>query len=189
MSAALQADLQLLSALSGLDDDIESMLRVMVCDLKAAVPSAIGLSLTVHMSGQDVTLTSLQADDGSTVGASILVPLDGSATPSKGTCIVFYAATPGAFVDLSADLGWATGLSAQLVLLDQHLLPPVDGSALTGLREFSTVNQAVGMLVELGDSPESARMALNRRAECRGTTVNAAAAEVLSAMTSGRPVD
>jgi hypothetical protein len=188
MSAALVADLHLLSALSGLDDDIEGLLRGMVDDLKAAVPSAIGLSLTVHVSGQDVTLTTLDDDNSRSVGASILVPLGAAAAPSDGTCIVFYAETPGAFVDLSADLAWTTGLPAEMILLDQHLLLPVDGSAVTGLRELSTINQAIGMLIEQGGTPESARLELERLAESRGTTTDSAAAEIISAVRSGRPV-
>jgi hypothetical protein len=186
--AALEADLHLLSALSGHDDDIEGLLRAMVADLKAAVPSAIGLSLTVHVSGQDVTLTTLEDENTRPIGASILVPLGATAAPSEGTCIVLYAAAPGAFVDLAADLGWATGLTAEMILLDQHLLLPVEGSAVTGLRELSTINQAIGMLIEQGNSPESARTELERRAECRGTTVDTAAAEIISAMRAGRSV-
>jgi hypothetical protein len=188
MSAALEADLHLLSALSGLDDDIEGLLRGMVVDLKSAVPSAIGLSLTVHVSGQDVTLTTLDDDDNRSVGASILVPLGAAAAPSDGTCVVFYAETPGAFVDLSADLGWTTGLPAGMILLDQHLLLPVEGSAMTGLRELSAINQAIGMLIEQGSTPESARTELDRLAESLGTTVSSAAAEIVSALRSGRPV-
>jgi hypothetical protein len=188
MPAALEADLRLLSALSGLDDDIEGLLRGMVVDLKAAVPSAIGLSLTVHVSGQDVTLTTLDDDDSRSVGASILVPLGAAAAPSDGSCIVFYAERPGAFVDLSADLGWTTGLPAGTILLDQHLVLPVEGSAVTGLRELSAVNQAIGMLIEQGATHESARSELDRLAERFGTTVNSAAAEIISAVRSGRPV-
>src|SRR6478752_1659002 len=160
--AALEADLHLLSALSGLDEDIESLLRATVGDLKASVQSAVGLSLTVHVTGQDVTLTILDDHTARSVGASILVPLDAPAAQSLGTCVVFYAVTPGAFVDLSADLGWATGLPAGMIVLDQHLLLPVEGTAVTGLREFSIINQAVGILIERGNTPESARLELDR---------------------------
>jgi len=185
---ALEADLHLLSALSGLDEDIESLLRATVGDLKASVQSAVGLSLTVHVTGQDVTLTILDDHTARSVGASILVPLDAPAAQSLGTCVVFYAVTPGAFVDLSADLGWATGQPAGMIVLDQHLLLPVEGTAVTGLRELSTINQAVGMLIDHGNTPESARMELDRRAECRGSTVHAAASEMIGAVRSRRPV-
>jgi hypothetical protein len=188
MSAALEADLHLLSEMSGLDNDIEGLLRGMVDDLKAAVPSAIGLSLTVHVSGQDVTLTTLDDENNGSVRASILVPLGAAAAPSDGTCIVFYAETPGAFVDLSADLGWTTGLPAGMILLDQHLLLPVEGSAVTGLRELSRINQAIGILIEQGSTPESARSELDRVAESRCSTTDSAAAEIISAVGSGRPV-
>ena len=182
MPSALEADLHLLSALSGQGEDIQDLLRAMFGDLKAAIPSAIGLSLTVRVSGQDVTVTTL--NDPGLVAASILFPLG---SPDEGTCIVFYAAIPGAFVDLAADLGWTTGLSQQIILLDQHLLPPVDGSAVTGLRELSTINQAIGMLIGRGNSPESAWAELERHAERRGTTVQLVANEVIHGNRTGRP--
>ena len=75
-----------------------------------------------------------------------------------------------------------------MILLDQHLLLPVEGSAVTGLRELSTINQAIGMLIEQGSTPESARLELDRVAESRGTTTDSAAAEIISAVRSGRPV-
>jgi hypothetical protein len=184
ISAALEADLRLLSALSGQDEDIEDLLRGMFGELTVAIPSAVGMSLTVHLGGQDVTLTALPGNVGR-IGASILFPL-GPAPVNEGTCMVFYAATPGAFVDLAADLGWATGLSQQAILLDQHLLPPDDGSAVTGLRELSIINQAIGMLIERGETPEAARAELERLAECGGSTVQLVAAEVMHGIRSGR---
>jgi hypothetical protein len=188
LPAALEADLQLLSALSGRGDDIEALLRGMFDDLKAAIPSAKGLSLTVRVSGQDVTVTTLDDDNLSPVGASILFPLGMEEIDNEGTCIVFYAANPGAFVDLAADLGWTTGLPPRAILLDQHLLLPIAGSAVTGLRELSTINQAIGMLIERGYSPGSARIELERNAELLSVTVHSAASAVIqSVRTSGRP--
>jgi hypothetical protein len=187
LPAALEADLQLLSALSGRGEDIEQLLQAMFHDLKAAIPSAKGMSLTVRVSGQDVTVTTLDDDEISPIGASILFPLGPEEPENQNTCIVFYAATPGAFVDLAADLGWTTGLPPQTILLDQHLLLPVSGSAVTGLRELSTVNQAIGMLIERGYSPVSARIELERSAEELATTVSSAALVVIGSVRSGGP--
>jgi len=186
MPAALVADLHLLSALSGRTEDLECLVRGIFGDLKAAIPSAIGLSLTVRISGQDVTLTTLD-DRVGCVRASVHFPL-GTASVSEGSCMVFYAATPGAFVDLAADLGWATGLSQRIILLDQHLQVPAEGSVVTGLREFSTTNQAIGMLIGRGSSPESARAELERYAESRSTTVQMIAAEVIHGIRTGGPM-
>jgi len=186
MPAALVADLHLLSALSGRAQDLEGLVRGMSGDLKVAIPSAIGLSLTVRISGQDVTLTTLE-DHVGCVRASIHFPL-GTASVNEGSCIVFYAATPGAFVDLAADLGWTTGLSEQIILLDQHLHVPAEGSAMTGLREFSTMNQAIGMLIGRGNSAESARAELERYAESRCTTVQMIAADFIHEIRAGGPM-
>lgn len=185
LPAALEADLHLLSALAGRGDDIESLLQAMLYDLKAAIPSAKGLSLTVRVSGHDVTITTLDDDKVRPVGASILFPLRLGAAEYEGTCIVFYAANPGAFVDLAADLGWTTGLPPQTILLDQHLLLPVAGSAVTGLQEWSTINQAIGMLIERGHSPGSARIELEHNAECLASTVHFAATAVVDSVRSG----
>ena len=115
----------------------------------------------------------------------MLFPLD--VAVDEGTCIVFYAVTSGAFVDLAADLRWATGLPAQAILLDQHLHPPDICSAVTGLRELSIVNQAVGMLIERGGTAESALAELERHAESRATAVQLVAGEVIQRIRSGGP--
>jgi hypothetical protein len=44
------------------------------------------------------------------------------------------------------------------------------------------------MLIEQGSTPESARSELDRVAESRGTTMDSAASEIISAVRSGRPV-
>ena len=58
---------------------------------------------------------------------------------------------------------------------------------MTGLRELSTINQAIGMLIGRGNSPESARAELERHAERRSTTVQLVATEVIHGNRTGRP--
>ena len=85
--------------------------------------------------------------------------------------ITFYAAVPGAFVDLAADLTHSLGLAANAVTLD-GLAPDVLAVALssgfTGLAGFTAVNRAIGMLMAAGFDIADARAELAARAARTG---------------------
>jgi hypothetical protein len=117
--------------------------------------------------------------------------------------VVFYAATPGAFSDLAADLGYALhaptttsdpaipddigGDGAQdmrsdrqlPIVLDADLPPPTVVSGLTGLEDLSAINRAVGILIEQGHHPDRAHDTLRRHAAAAGIAPHRYAALLL----------
>jgi len=85
--------------------------------------------------------------------------------------VVFYAGTPGALVDLAADLQWALHLPAGALLLDRHLTPPSGADPVAGLPEMSVVHRALGALLAQGRTPEAAAADLRTSADRSGTSV------------------
>ena len=125
-----------LSALTdALDDpgtDLEAMLAVLVDDLTAAVPSYLGLIMTMHLGDDLVMLTAIDADRAAAAGASLQMPLDPLVGAGPGSKVVFYAGTAGAFVDLAADAFRAHGQEGQVVLDGHRTIPPPLNSGCAG---------------------------------------------------------
>ena len=173
----------LTDALENPGTDLHTVLAVLVDDLAAAVPSLLGLHLTILVAGDPVTLTTGSADP-LPPAASLHVPLDELTTAEEGSTVTFYAGRPGAFVDLAADIRHAYGLDGHVVI-DGHLDEPVSvqdskrTTGVTGLTEFSVINQAIGVLIEQGQPPDTARDELARRAQRAGTTLSGAAHRLL----------
>lgn len=164
-------------ALDDMGDDLHAVLAVLADDLRSVIPSFLGLSITVRMEDQPVTVTAI---DSPTAGASMLLPLAAiSDLPTNGT-LVFYAANPGAFVDLAADARAAYGLDGQVVL-DRHL--PIRAGSRSrgeqGLLERCQINQAIGVLIDQGYPPDRARAELDRRSAAAGIDPHTAAQSLL----------
>jgi hypothetical protein len=145
----LLRDLLQLSSHVELDDGaLGAPLISLVEDLQAAVPSYRGLHLTIVDNGDPVSLTAfLPLEDGDSINTSLRLRFTALGSGFDGeSCVVFYAATPGAFVDLAADFGCAldrpTGPDQrdggrrhdlgcrdrrQLIALDADLPPPITG--------------------------------------------------------------
>jgi hypothetical protein len=174
---------QLAALTVGLEEDgvgLEAQLRAFGIALKSAVPSYLGMTITV--AGHDLRLTMYQDDGAGERGeiiSSLLIPLTAIAAFALGSSLVLYAATAGAFVDLAADLCFALGLGLEALVLDTHLLPPSTESELVGVVEMSRVNQAIGILVDLGRSIQDARVELEHRAAMDGTSLAVAAQQLL----------
>lgn len=103
---------------------------------------------------------------------------------------MFYAYTPGAFVDLAAD-AMADRPNPGAVVLDVHLddpdgARPVSGSA--GWSETAVVNQATGVLLGRGYTPGQARGALHTRRVGTGIDVMGTARAVVASTVKG-PAD
>ena len=95
--------------------------------------------------------------------------------------MVFYAAPPGAFVDLAADTQFAYHLNGQ-VLLDQHLPSPdhpAGPSGVSGDTETSTINEAIGVLIGRGH-PGKARSIVQWRADHDGISLLRVAEQLLT---------
>ena len=187
----------------GLDAEILHLpLTNLVADLGAVIPSYSGLQVTILSSDQPVTLTELipQQTDGA-VTTSLRVPLSLLGPEHhEGSRIIFYASTPGAFVDLAADLGYVLKAAVRMDHLDgdgaasdaaPYAEPPrslaLDGdlpqnlevSGLTGLSEFTAVNRAIGILIDRGHNAGDAYGILRRGAVAAGVATHVFAARML----------
>ncbi len=186
ISAALAADLRLLSDLLDRDDaDLETLLRTLAADVRLAVDSCLGLSMNVVIEGKPIAFT---VCDGRalSVNASVEVPLHLLCRVEEGSSLVFFAANAGAFVDLAADLAFTLGLAPQLLQLDQHLTLGEPTEGMSGLAEMAQIEQAVGILIDQGHTISGARSELHRRAVQAETSVRAVAVLLIASAISGR---
>jgi len=163
--------------------DLQAVVAALAADVTAAVPSFLGLTMTLLLDGHPVTVTAIDADLAAAAGASLKLPLDPLAGAAPGSSVVFFAGRPGAFVDLAADTRYAYGLDGDVVL-DGHLTslsraaeghPGVNGSD-----EMSLINQAIGVLIARGYLPEEAHDELLRRAADHGHGLSGAAEDLLT---------
>jgi acetaldehyde dehydrogenase (acetylating) len=125
LPTALFRDLLHLSSSVGLDDDaLTTPLVALVAGLQAAVPSYRGLHLTLVENGHPVSLAAfLHSEDAESITTSLRLPLAALGPGfDPDSRVVFYAATPGAFVDLAADLGYALGI--RTIALDAAAIRP-----------------------------------------------------------------
>lgn len=184
ISAALSEDLAALSRAAGIDQELA--LAQLGRGLQTAVPSYLGLSITLVTYGQPVTLTALRhGSDAVEVLASLHFPIAILAVSSPESTLTVYAALSGAFVDLAADLHSLADSDPSGVQLDQHLRIP-DSVAVGALVEFSTINQAAGVLIAAGFEVADAYAEIESRAERTGTSRFEVAGQILDAA-SDRP--
>jgi hypothetical protein len=221
LPTVLLRDLLQLSSSVGLDDDtLAAPLVSLVEGLQAAVPSYRGLHLTIVDLSHPVSLTAfLPVQDVDSINTSLRVGFAALGPGFDGESrVVFYAATPGAFVDLAADFGYALDTPIvtsaippgsadstdgeeqhshshrdgdrqhgpgrngdQLIVLDADLPPTTTRSGLTGLNERSTIDRAVGVMIDHGHHPDRAHATLRRQAAAAGVEPQIYAAGVLRA--------
>jgi len=191
IGAALAADLGILTeALDEPGDVLHSLHRLGV-DAQAAVPTYLGLSMTVDGSDPPFTFTTVEdgaADDVRT-SVRLTLPGDGDGRASPSVALTLYAETPGTFVDLTADLAWLTGRPPSDFALDQHLSVPAGSDAGTYLRAASVINQAIGVLIGRGYTPGQAHSKLDTQADGAGTERHTAAQFILDTLTAEDPAD
>ena len=192
IGAALAADLGILTA--ALDEpgaDVLHSLHQLGVDAQAAVPTYLGLSVTVEGSDPPFTFTALEDGTADDVRTSLRLTLpgvgDGRAAPS--VALTLYAGTPGTFVDLTADLAWLTGRPPSDFALDQHLSVPDGSDTGTYLREASVINQAIGVIIGRGYTPVQAHRELDIRADSAGTDRHTTAKFILDTLTAEDPAD
>jgi hypothetical protein len=183
----------LTQALDTDDVDHETRLPTFADTVKIAVSSYTGLTITLALDGHTLSFT-VHEDRAATAPAatSLQIPLAALTTPgpdagnAAGT-LLLYAATPGAFVDLAADLSYALGLDPTALVLDGHLPAPEAGHAVTGLDTHFAIDQAIGVLIGRGHTPESARRELDRLASRDHGDLSAAAKLVIQSASSNPP--
>jgi hypothetical protein len=209
LPTALLHDLLHLSSSIGLDDDaVGAPLTATVAALRAAVPSYRGICLTIVQNDHPIRVVAfLPPQDGKSSVTSLRVPLAALAPGFHvDSQIVFYAATPGAFVDLAADLGYALNIPTitdsrpprptnspeidghqgtdhrdghRPIVLDGDLPPASLVSGVTGLDDLSTINRAVGILIDQGHHPNQAYVILRRHAAAASVETRVYAARLL----------
>jgi len=186
ISANLAAALALLT--EDLDDDharidIAASLDRVAADMAAAIPSYVGLTVTQRDTTPPFTLTAMEdGADPEAVRSSLLFPL-----PDDGTValdLILYAASPGAFVDLAADLAWMLGRPLTDFVIDAHLRPPPEPDYGQSLHVMSVINQAIGVLVGRGYGLGAARRELDVRAAGAGHTRDEAARVILQSLST-----
>jgi hypothetical protein len=192
IGAALAADLDILTAaLDAPGADVLHTLHQLGVDAQAAVPTYLGLRVTVDGSDLPFTFTTLEdgaADDVRT-SLRLMLPGVGDRRTSPTVALVLYAGTPGTFVDLTADLAWLTGRPPNDFVLDQHLSGPARPDTGTYLRTASVINQAIGVLIGRGYTPERAHRELDTQADCAGTDRHTTAQFILDTLTAEDPAD
>jgi hypothetical protein len=191
IGAALAADLDILTvALDQPGADVLHTLHQLGIDARAAIPTYIGLRVTVDGCDPPFTFTILEdaavADD---VRSSLQLRLPdvGGGRSSLSVVLILYAVTPGTFVDLTADLAWLTGRPSSDFVLDQHLPGPARPDAGTYLRTVSVINQAIGVLIGRGYTPEQADRELDTQGERSSTERHAIAQFILDTLVAGDP--
>jgi len=188
-TTTLAAELAALdAALDEPGSDIGKGLRRLAAASAAAVPSYLGLSVVVTRHDPVFTLTLLD-DDGvaGDIGTSILLTWPNPADSHDVAAVAFilYARSPGAFVDLAADVSWLTGGPPTDFVLDAHLGVPAEPDTATPIAAASVINQAVGALIGRGYTAEHAHWELDAQAARSGTERVAAAQLILDRLTTG----
>jgi hypothetical protein len=190
IGAALAADLGILTA--ALDEpgaDVLHSLHQLGVDAQAAVPTYLGLSVTVDSSDPRFTFTTLEDGTADDIRTSLRLTLPGVGRASPSVALTLYAGTPGTFVDLSADLAWVTGRPPGDFALDQHLSVPAGSDTGTDLRTTSVINQAIGVLIGRGHTPGQAHRELGNQAHSAGIDRHTTAQFILDTLTAEDPTD
>ena len=183
---ALAADLATLTrALGHPDTDLEGSMRLLDAALHAAIDSYLGLSISSTAGGAPVVLTAVHdAARPGPVRSSLRIPLVVLGTSGPGDALLFYAANPGAFVDLAADVTWALAAGDEALVLDDDLAVDLSTPAGSGLAEMSVINQAIGALIAQGFAADAAAVELRHRAESRNSSLDGVARHLITELTT-----
>ncbi len=174
---------QLSDLTDALDDpgtDLQVILAVLVDDLTAAVPSFLGLTMTLRVDGESVALTAIEAGAVRAARSSLQLPLDPMAGAGPGSAVVFYARDVDAFAELAADTRRLHGVDGQVVL-DRNLPggDAVQSPMVTDRAQGAVIHRAIGLLIERGLTPEQAGRELRLRAAATGSALTDTADHLL----------
>jgi hypothetical protein len=128
---------------------------------------------------QHITLTSIDHfTETSDIVTSLRLPMSWAAMEA-GSMIILYAGAPGAFVDLAADLSLLAPPATRHDCSGRGHTAPVSESGLTGAAESSTINQAIGVLIDRGYTPATAGAHLQHQASELQRDLHQAATRIL----------
>lgn len=153
------------------------------------VASYLGLQITLLHPDRPLRLT-LWADPNVSTAAEQVRSSLALSMPGAGPVprIVLFAAGPGAFADLAADLAWLSGVALSEVPLDQHLAPEPGPDHHRVIRDMSLVNQAIGVLIARGYTIEDARARLDALAARHSSPRALAATHLLAELEKNHKV-
>jgi hypothetical protein len=184
VAATLVEHLRLLGDEPGRGDRLAAGLSRLGRDVAAAVPSCLTVSIVLAHPDAEISIsaTAGTAKPGAVL-ASLAVPLPG-AVPAG--VMVLRASAVGAFLLLADDLGLLLGAGHPPIGVDEHLTWPPAASFPTSLADLHAVDQAVGVLIDRGLPPETARRELQQRADAADTTVAAVSRALLADLPAAR---
>ncbi|CAN5666563.1 hypothetical protein BH09ACT8_BH09ACT8_15420 [soil metagenome] len=187
VTAAMAASLNILTAaLDDSDADISRSLDQLAVETTSAIPTYLGLSILVPQSNPPFTISTLAvgvADGDIRTSLRVLLPT-AVAGGGSAVAVIFYAAASGAFVDLAADLTWLTGRPSTDFTLDQHLDINSGSDNALQLQAISEINQAIGILIGRGYSPQKASWELDTQAANNRSDRHSVARLILDRITS-----
>lgn len=168
-----------------LDDpatDLQAILAVLIDDVTVAVPSFLGLRMTLEVAGEPVTVTAIGPTAARTARSSLHLPLDPLAGAGPGSVVVSYTGNADAFAELARD-------RAALRARRPGPARPAPARrrrgqcAGRGVRprsgQAAVIHRAIGCLIGQGLPPEDAVGELRRRAKATGRTLTVAAQHLL----------
>jgi hypothetical protein len=165
--------------------DLNAILDVLLDDITEAVPSFLGLELTITVGGASTTITTLPAQLAPGARASLMLPLthltDGAA---PGDSLILFAEQPHSFTDLARVVRIKLVLDGT-DLVDRHLPAPGAEDGGTTADEslgHRLINVGIGVLMDRGFPPQQAAQELARRAQGHGGDLAAAASELLESL-------
>jgi hypothetical protein len=181
LSDAVVADLAALTdALDEPDTDLAKLIQRLGDSCTLAVGSYLGFSITLIVDQTPISFSVLEDFlDPSEILTSVMFPLNALGEHAPGSEVTLYAGTPGAFVDLAADLTYALSAKPDAVQLDQHLTPPDPALGAAGLATMSRRNQAIGILLDRGHDPDDILTELHRLARLDAISVETAVQQLI----------
>lgn len=201
ITASLAADLALLTTAhydpaAASTTDVVQTIVIFATDVRLAVPSFVGLTITVaepreHAPDRLVLRVRLldehvEADYIETT-LRLSVPTDSQQADRASIQIVLYATTPGALIDMAADVSFLTGSAFDSADLDQHRGMAYEPDIVGVLQAESIVGEAIGVLIAHGHTREQAYVELDLMAELAGTDRITEANAILATLTASGP--
>lgn len=169
--------------------DLAALLRLTAM----SCPSRLAVTLTCDRDGVDLTMVSVTAAASQvappTVVPALTVPLprpDSTGPSERPAVLTVYATDRGELTRLGADITVLLECDAREVALHTGAqLPPartVAAALAAALAELSTVDRALGALLDAGWPPEQGHAELHRHADNAGLSLTQAAEHVLAAI-------
>ena len=195
LPAAVAAALGALTlALDEAGGDLTESLAALAQAGLLAVPSYSGLTVYATIDGRELGFTTFDNHDiAPLIGTSLRFAMNpvpylfAEADAFPAIVLILYASTPGAFVDLAADMAWLLAGEAHEIVVDQDLIPRTFRRPDIAIAEMSSIDQAIGVLIGRGNTPDQARTELSELCRVTGRSLLAEAQALLASLNADAP--